>query len=139
MYPLLRSSPARCLALVGLVIICALASLKVTVGASPKITATAAPNARAIALTVEAADEPQVSVAAAKNDRLPLPPLSSAEPPSPPAAEPSGKPAEPIAYVQAEPEQVRRAHAEVLDLCQRHGMHKHYFNVGRRQSWKCER
>src|SRR5690349_12833022 len=110
MYPLLRPSPATCLALVGLVIICALASLKVPLGASPKIATPPAPAARAIALAGADVDEPQVSVTAAKNDRLPLPLPSSAEPPSPPTAEPAGKPDEPIDYAQAEAEQVRRAH-----------------------------
>jgi hypothetical protein len=31
----------------------------------------------------------------------------------------------------------RRAHAEVRDICERHGMHKHYTHGGR--SWRCRR
>jgi len=47
------------------------------------------------------------------------------DPPAEPA--PAIKPAEAIDYAQAEAEkQVRRAHAEAPDLCERHGMHKDF-------------
>jgi hypothetical protein len=83
--------------------------------------------------------EPQVSASAMKSDRLPLPPSLSPSP-SPPVAEPvTLKPAEAIDYAQADAEHLRSYHAEAPDLCQRHGMHKRYFTVGRRQSWRCER
>ena len=92
----------------------------------------------AIDLAVADFDEPQVPAASAiKGDRLPL---LSALPPSQPTAEPEQlKPAEALDYAQAEAEHIRNARAEALDLCQRHGMHKRYFNVGRRQMWRCER
>jgi hypothetical protein len=143
MYPLLRSSLATPIALVSLTIWCAFAALVFSIGASPRVPTTATPavnpNHRVIALTVADVDEPQAPATTTKSDRLPLTPRSSTMP-SPPDAEPAAlKTAEAFDYAQAEAEQVRRAHAEALDLCQRHGMHKRYFNVGRRQSWRCER
>jgi hypothetical protein len=143
MYPILHSRLATPVALTSLAIWCAFALLVFTIGASPKVTTTTAPvnNARGdlIAFATADVDEPQVSATAIKSDRLPLP-LPSSPLPSPPVAEAAtAKPAEAIDYSQTEAEQVRSAHAEALDLCQRHGMHKKYFSVGRRQSWRCER
>jgi hypothetical protein len=140
MYPLLRSRLVAPVAF-SLAIACAFALLLFTIGATPRVTATTAPAvARGSALTVAEADGPQESASSRKGDRLPLPPRSSPPPSSLPAAEPAApKPAEAFDYAQAEAEQVRGVHAEAPDLCQRHGMHKHYFNVGRRQSWRCER
>ena len=143
MYPLLRSSLVAPVAF-SLAIACAFALLLFTIGATPRVTATTPPavkqDARRSAFTVAAADGPQESASSSKGDRLPLPRLSPPSPSSLPAAEPAApKPAEAFDYAQAEAEQVRRAHAEAPDLCQRHGMHKHYFNIGRRQSWRCER
>jgi hypothetical protein len=67
-----------------------------------------------------------------KSDRL-LP--SAPTPPVEPA--PVIKPAEAFDYAQAEAEkQVRRAHAEAPDLCERHGMHKVWTN---RYAWRCRR
>jgi hypothetical protein len=128
--------------LTSLAIWCGFGLLVFIIGASPKVTTTAASATNEAVKTIDLAvadfDEPQVSPASAvKGDRLPL--LSSL-PPSQPTAEPEQlKPAEALDYAQAEAEHVRSAHAEALDLCQRHGMHKRYFNVGRRQSWRCER
>lgn len=137
MCPLIASSRAAPVALIGLAVSCGSAPLLFSTGAAPKVPATAAPitdkNATVFALAV--ADAPQAPVTAGKSDRLPIASRSS-----PPSAEPEAlKPAEALDYAQAEAEQARRAHAEALDLCRRHGMHKHYFSVGRRQSWKCER
>jgi hypothetical protein len=118
------------------------ALLVFAIGAGPKVATTAARAVNdgdsIIALAVADVDEPQVSASIMKSDRLPLPPPSPSL--SSPAAEaPTPKSAEAIDYAQAEVERVRSAHAEAPDLCQRHGMHKRYFNVGRRQSWRCER
>jgi len=141
MHPLLGSRLATPVALTSLAIWCGFALLVFSIGASPKVPTTAAPAtnevAEAVALTVADVEEPQVPASAIKGDRLPL--LSSL-PPSQPTAEPEQlKPAEALDYAQAEAEHVRSARAEAPDLCQRHGMHKRYFTVGRRQSWKCER
>ena len=142
MHPLLVSRLATLLALASLAIWCGFALLVFIIGASQKVTTTAAPatNDAAGGFDLAIADfrEPQVSAASAtKGDRLPL--LSSLPPPQPTPEPEQLKPAEALDYAQAEAEHVRRAHAEALDLCQRHGMHKRYFKVGRRQSWRCER
>jgi hypothetical protein len=83
--------------------------------------------------------EPQAAVTNTKSDRLPLGAPSSALPPLPASELAVLKPAEAIDYAQAEAERLRSARAEAPDLCQRHGVHGRYFNIGRRQSWKCER
>lgn len=143
MHPLLSSRLATPVALATLGFWCAFALLFFTIGASPNVTATAAPaitgEAAGIALSVADGDEPQ-TVTTTKSDRLLIPPRSSPPPPSPATGEPAVlKPAEAIDYAQVEAEHLRGAQAEAPDLCQRHGMHKQYFNVGRRQSWRCER
>jgi hypothetical protein len=138
MHPPLGSRLATTIWLTSLAIWCGFGLLVFAIGASPKVTTTVAPaatneGARAIALAVADVDELQAPTTA-KSDR-PLPPPSLL--PSPPTAETAAPKA--LDYAQAEAEHVRHAYAEAPDLCQRHGMHKRYFSVGRRQSWRCER
>lgn len=137
MPPLLQSRLATLVALTSLAIWCAFALLVFSIGASPKVTTTASlainQGATVISLTAADVDELQVPATTTKSDRLPLPPLS-------PLAETAvPKPAEAFDQAQAEADRARHAYAAAPDLCQRHGMHKHFFNVGRRQSWRCER
>ena len=143
MHPHLHSRLATPVALTSLAIWCAFALLVFTIGASPKVTTTAAPVSNApgdpIAFATADVDEPQVSAGAIKSDRLPIPPASSPLPSAPVAEAATLKLAEAIDYAQVQAAQLRSARAEAPDLCQRHGMHKRYFNVGRRQSWRCER
>ena len=140
MRPLEHSRLVTAITVTSLAIWCAFALLVFSIGANPKVAKAVVPaidqDASVIDLAVADVDEPQLPAATTKSDQLP--PRSLFPPPSP--AEPAVlKPAEAIDYAQAEAERVRSAHAEAPDLCQRHGMHKRYFNVGRRQSWKCER
>ena len=139
MHPLLCSSFAAPIAIVSVAIWCAFALLVITVGPGPKLspTATLAPaigqDVRIIPLTRADADaDVRLPVSTMKSDRL-LP--SAPTPPVEPA--PVIKPAEAFDYAQAEAEkQVRRAHAEAPDLCERHGMHKVWTN---RYAWRCRR
>ena len=142
MHPPLGSRLATPVALTSLAIWFGFGLLVFAIGASPKVITTVAPatdeGAEAITLAVADVDELQAPATTAKSDRLPL--RSPSAPPSSLTAEPAVlKPAEALDYAQAEAEHVRHAYAEAPDLCQRHGMHKRYFNVGRRQSWRCER
>lgn len=142
MHPYLHPRLATHVAVISLAIWCAFALLVFTIGASPRgvsITAGSGTNETAEPIALVVANEgPQVTARAIKGDRLP--PFSLVPPPSTANVEPEQlKPAEALDYAQAEAEHVRSAHAEMPDLCKRHGMHKRYFNVGRRQSWRCER
>ena len=131
MYPSLRSSFANPVAIASVTIWGAFALLVVVIGPGTKVApmATAVPIDQNEAVISLAAAE-ALPVSTAKSDRLPGPLL--AEP------EPAIKPAEAIDYAQAESEKrVRRAHAESLDLCARHGMHKVWTKDGR--SWRCGR
>lgn len=144
MRPIEHSRLTTALTLTSLAIWCAFALLVFTIGASPKVAKTVVPaidrSAGVVALAVADVDEPQLPAVTTKGDQLSLPPRSLSPQPSPLPAEPAAlKPAEAIDYAQAKAEHVRSAHAEAPDLCQRHGMHKRYFSVGRGQSWKCER
>jgi hypothetical protein len=132
MHPLLRPSLAGPIAIVSVAIWCASTLLVVAIGPGPKVSpiATAVPaidqNVRVMSLSVAEA----LPVSTAKSDRLPSPPLAESEP--------AIKPAEEFDYAQAEAEKrVRRAHAEVPDLCERHGMHKVWTKDGK--SWRCRR
>src|SRR4051794_23077986 len=127
MHPLLHSRLATPFALTSLAIWCAFALLVFTIGASPKVTTTAAPVSKAggdgIAFATADVDEPQVAAGAIKSDRLPLPPPSSLLSPPPVAEAATPKPTEAIDFAQVQAAQLRSAHAEAPDLCQRHGMH----------------
>ena len=132
MHPFLSPRLAAFISIVSVTIWSAFALL-VAVGPSSKVSPMK---------TAPAIDEnlPVISLAVA--DALPVStPKSDRLPWTPPAkTEQAIKPAEPIDYAQAEGEavkKVRRAHAEAPDLCQRHGMHKHFTNGGR--SWRCRR
>jgi len=142
MRPLEHSRLTAAITATSLAIWCAFALLVFTIGASPKAAKTVVPaiarDVSVIDLAVADVGEPPATTT--KSDQLPLPPRSLSPPLTPSPAEPAAlKPAEALDYAQAKAEHVRSAHAETPDLCQRHGMHKRYFSVGRGQSWKCER
>jgi hypothetical protein len=136
MHPLLRSRLAAPIAIVSVAIWCAFALLVITIGPGPTVSPTArAPaigkDVRIIPLTLADADV-QLPVSTIKSDRLPR-----SAPTAPVEPAPVIKPAEAFDYAQAEAEkQVRRAHAEAPDLCERHGMRKVWTN---RYAWRCRR
>ena len=138
----IRPGPFSIVSLAILGVLALLAFISIGRGPKASLVATAAPqvinqNAQGIALSEGEVDDPQVPVTATKTDRLSSP-LVSPQPPSPSTAEVTApKPAEAFDYAQAEAEKVRRAHAEVPDLCQRHGMKKVWTQDGK--SWRCRR
>ena len=133
MHPLLRF--AGPIAIGSVAFWGAFSLLVVAIGPGPKVSpvATVVPaiddqNVPVISLAVAEA----FPISTAKSDRLPWPP--------PVDPEPAIKQAEAFDYAQAEAEaekQVRRAHAEAPDLCQRHGMHKVWTKDGK--SWRCRK
>ena len=133
MHPFLSPRLAVFIAIVSVAIWSAFALL-VAVGPNSKLSpmATAVPaidaNVNVPVISLAVADALPVSTS--KTDRLPWP--------TPAKPEPAIKPAESFDYAQAEAEKnVRRAHAEAPDLCQRHGMHKAWTKDGKR--WRCRR
>jgi len=134
MHPFLSPRLAVFIATVSVAIWGVFALLVMAVGPNSKVSPmpTANPvideNVRVISFAVADA----LPVSTSKSDRLPWPPAAKPKP--------DMKPAEPIDYAQAEAEaekNVRRAHAEAPDLCQRHGMHRVWTKDGK--SWRCRR
>ena len=65
--------------------------------------------------------------------------IAGVQPLPAPTPERALKPAEAIDYAQAEEERSRHARVEARDICERHGMHKHYFtDRPHHLSWKCQ-
>jgi hypothetical protein len=134
MHPFLNSRLAVFVAIVSLAIWSAFALLVAVRPNQKKMTpvAAVAPAIDESVPVVSLAVADALPVSTSKGDRLPWPSLAKPEP--------AMKPAEPIDYAQADAEtenNVRRAHAEAPDLCQRHDMHKVWTKDGR--SWRCRR